>query len=94
MFNNLENMLTNNFEKILLEEAINNLNSNSKIRFSNFAFVIRELIDIVLTRLAKDEDITNCSWYELPQNTERKVIRAQRIRYIIQGGFEENIFEE
>ena len=93
MFNNLENMLTNNFEKILLEEAINNLNSNSKIRFSNFAFVIRELIDIVLTRLAKDEDITNCSWYELPQNTERKVIRAQRIRYIIQGGFEENIFD-
>lgn len=93
MFNNLENMLTNNFEKILLEEAINNLNSNSKIRFSNFAFVIRELIDIVLTRLAKDEDIANCSWYELPQNTERKVIRAQRIRYIIQGGFEENIFD-
>ena len=93
MFNNLENMLTNNFEKILLEEAINNLNSNSKIRFSNFAFVIRELIDIVLTRLAKDEDITNCSWYELPQNIERNVIRAQRIRYIIQGGFEENIFD-
>lgn len=93
MFENLREMLTNNFENELLEEAINNLNSNSRIRFSNFAFVIRELIDVLLKNLATDENIENCGWYVEPQNSERKILRCHRIKYIIQGGFLENIFD-
>lgn len=93
MFENLREMLTNNFENELLEEAINNLISNSRIRFSNFAFVIRELIDVLLKNLATDENIENCGWYVEPQNSERKILRCHRIKYIIQGGFLENIFD-
>ena len=93
MFENLKVMLNNDFENELLEEAIKNLNSNSRIRFSNFAFVIRELVDILLKNLAEDENIKRCDWYIEPQNTERKIYRNHRIRYIIQGGFSENIFD-
>lgn len=93
MLENLKAMLTNNFENELLEEAIKNLNSNSRIRFSNFAFVTRELVDILLKNLAEDENIKRCDWYIEPQNAERKIYRNHRIRYIIQGGFSENIFD-
>lgn len=44
MFETLQKYLTTNFEKELFNEAINNLNSSSKIRFSNFSYVMRERI--------------------------------------------------
>lgn len=93
MLESLKELLTTEFEKELFTEAINNFNSNSRIRFSNFAYVIRELIDAILTTKAKDEDIKNCIWYEKPKNTERKILRCQRIRYIVFGGFNKNIFD-
>ena len=93
MFENLREMLTNDFEKELLEEAINNLQLPSRIRFSNFAFVIRELVDVLLRNLATDKSIKNCTWYIEPENNERKIYRSHRIKYIIQGGFSNNIFD-
>lgn len=94
MLESLKKLLTTEFENDLFNEAINNLNSNSRIRFSNFAYVIRELIDTILKTRANDEDVKNCIWYEKPINTERKVLRYQRIRYIVHGGFDKNIFDK
>lgn len=94
MLEPLKKLLKTEFEHDLFNEAINNLNSNSRIRFSSFAYVIRELIDIILKTRANDEDVKNCIWYEEPINTERKILRCQRIRYIVYGGFDKNIFDK
>lgn len=93
MLNSLNTILSSDFERELLAEAENNLNSNSKIRFSNFAYVIRELIDICLKTQAPDGDVIRCGWYTEPNDADRKVLRSHRIKYMIQGGFENNLFD-
>ncbi|MCL2390145.1 MAG: hypothetical protein FWD54_01005 [Endomicrobia bacterium] len=94
MFEKLENILETDFEKALFKEAINNLNLDSKIRFSNFAYAVRELLDVFLEREAPDEFVMKCSWYEKPNNIDRDVVRGQRIRYIISGGLPDEFFDE
>lgn len=93
IFNNLRDILSNKFQNDLLDEAINNLNHDSRIRFSNFAYVIRELIDIILSTKANDEDIKNCIWYVAPRENERQFNRFHKIKYMIQGGFEDGLFD-
>lgn len=90
MFETLQKHLITNFEKELFNEAINNLNSNSRIRFSNFSYVMRELLDTVLYRLAKDDFVLNAQWYK--KENDRKVTRKQRLKYIIQGIYNDFYF--
>lgn len=91
MFETLQKYLTTNFEKELFNESINNLNSNSRIRFSNFSYVMRELLDIVLCRLANDDVVTKAYWYK-QENESRKVTRKQRLKYLIQGIYNDFYF--
>ncbi len=91
---NLEKLLTTKFEKELLTEAKNNLKFDSKIKFSNFAYVIRELVDIMLANRAPNENVMKCLWYIEPtEPTARKVCRKDRIKYIVQGGFSDDIIK-
>lgn len=93
-FDELKKFLSSDFEKKLLIEVENNLNSKSKIRFSNFAYAMRELIDIVLLRLAPNNNVKQCCWYEVPEIADgRDVSREQRIKYAIQGSLSDTILE-
>ena len=79
--------LETDFEKKLFEAAINNLlDIHNPLRFNNFSYAMRELMDHILKRLAPDENVIRCSWYKHPDG-ERKVIRSQRIKYTIQKDF-------
>ena len=93
MFDNLKKYLNTDFEKELYTEAINNLNSKSRIRFCNFAYVMRELLDIVLERLADDSTVMNTPWY-IREREDRKVTRNQRLKYILQGAFDDRYINQ
>lgn len=89
---NLEKLLTTDFEKELFEEAKKNLKFDSKIKFSNFAYAIRELIDIMLVNKAPNKKVIECMWYIEPtDSTVSKINRKDRIKYMVQGGFSDEI---
>ena len=47
---------------------------------------MRELIRVVLERLAPDEEVVNAPWFESNYKEHtNKVTRSQRIKYAIQG---------
>lgn len=79
--------LASGFEQQLFQAAIANLDDiSNKLRLNNFAYSMRELIRVVLERLAPDEEVVNAPWFE-PNDKEHpdKVTRSQRIKYAIQG---------
>ncbi len=83
------------FEKDLYQAALNNLSDKGNpLRFNNFAYTMREIITLILSRYSSDEDILKCCWYRNETNTDNGVTRAQRAKYAIQGGFsDERVFE-
>ena len=80
------------FEQELCEAAFDNLRTKSKLRFNNFAYSIRELSRHILYRLAPDDDIKRCPWYQPTKNANDVIVitRADRINYAIYGGFDNN----
>lgn len=79
--------LEKQFEKELFKAAFANIDDvNNKLRLNNFAYAMRELIRIVLERLAPDAEVVNAPWF-VPNDKEHpdKVTRSQRIKYAIQG---------
>lgn len=75
------------FEQELFQAAIANVDDTSnKLRLNNFAYSMRELIRIVLERLAPDAEVLNAPWFK-PNDKDHpdKVTRSQRIKYAIQG---------
>lgn len=79
--------LKTNFEKSLFEAALYNLNeADNKLRLNNFACAVRELTRHFLERLAPDEEVLSAPWFKPndPDNP-KKITRAQRIKYAIQG---------
>ena len=75
------------FEQELFLAAIANVDDTSnKLRLNNFAYSMRELIRIVLERLASNAEVVNAPWFK-PNDEEHpdKVTRSQRIKYAIQG---------
>ena len=75
------------FERELFHAAIANVDDTSnKLRLNNFAYSMRELIRIVLERLAPNAEVVNAPWFK-PNDEEHpdKVTRSQRIKYAIQG---------
>lgn len=95
MFKSLENILETNFEKELLKEAFKNLNNkHSKIRYCNFAYSLRSLIDCIFeNRIAPNEKVQNTPWYK-KESEDRKVTRRQRYKYFIQGNADDYFINE
>lgn len=83
------------FERGLFLAAINNLSDKGNpLRFNNFAYCMREIVTLILAKYSSDEDILNCHWYKNETGKEGGVTRAQRVKYSIQGGLEdEKVFE-
>lgn len=94
MLEKLKEFLETDFEKDLLEEAINNLNNKSKIRHCNFAYATRSLIDYIFEkRLSPNEKVINATWYS-QEKEDIKVTRNQRYKYFIQGEIDDYFINE
>ncbi|MEZ8410647.1 hypothetical protein AB4248_00290 [Vibrio splendidus] len=83
------------FEKDLYQSALNNLSDKgNSLRFNNFAYTMREIITLILSRYSSDEEVLKCCWYRNETNSEDGITRAQRAKYAIQGGLsDERVFE-
>ena len=78
------------FERDLLTAAFGGLTHSGKLRPNNFAYAVRHLIDTFLKRLAPDEEIIRCSWYENlhpdPVNKPNYITHKQRMHYTLTTG--------
>lgn len=82
--------LIDDFSRSVLQGAIHVAqDSGNPIRGNLFAVAIRELLSHVLHELAPDEEVEKCSWFQ-PETRDGRPSRAQRQRYVIQGGLSES----
>ncbi|GAL74646.1 hypothetical protein JCM19275_3501 [Nonlabens ulvanivorans] len=90
----IKHILGSEFERSLLDAALHNLkDTDNKLRYNNFAYSIRELSRHFLHRLSPEENVLACNWFE-PITDNGKPSRAQRIKYAIQGGINnDNLIE-
>jgi hypothetical protein len=88
----LKTKLGADFDRDVFDACLLSLQqANNPLKLNNFATGLRELSRIVLARLAPDESIQKCSWYQpaTNQNGQTVITRAQRIAYAVQGGLED-----
>ncbi|KPM90516.1 hypothetical protein HJ131_05130 [Vibrio parahaemolyticus] len=73
------------FEKSLFLASLRNLSDHGNpLRLNNFAYCMREVIGLILSKYSSDEDIKRCRWFVQDPNTD--VTRVQRVVYAICGG--------
>lgn len=83
------------FELDLYEAAVHNLaDPNSKLRFNNFAYAMRELSRHALHRLAPSERVLKCSWYKNLTQDANGITRMQRAIYATQGGLSDKFVRD
>lgn len=76
--------LTTNFEKELFQSCLRNYSSHGNpLRFHNFAFSMRGLIDHVIARKAPVDEVQKASWF-IQDNPNYKVSRRQQLKYCSQ----------
>jgi hypothetical protein len=89
-YNRLKKFATNAFEDDLLKACLANLaDETNKLRFSNFAYGIRELSTHVLESLSPDVEVKSCKWYDPVIKAPKQISRVQRIKYAIHGGIDD-----
>ncbi|MGC0786963.1 hypothetical protein WKH44_17805 [Pantoea agglomerans] len=82
----IQKHLKGDFENKLLDAAVYNLSDeHNQLRFSNYAYALRELFSLIIKRMAPKENVTNCEWF-LELNEKEQVARRDSFKYIIQGG--------
>jgi hypothetical protein len=87
-------LLITPFEKELFNDALRNYASHGNpIRFHNFAFVMRELVQLIINRKGPINEIKKCSWYER-ESEYREVTRRQQLKYCAQGKLSDKYFHE
>ena len=94
---NIKSHLYDGYEKEFFDECIKNLsNRDSRLRLSNFAYALRELVREVLADRAPDERIKKCVWYKPEYNEKGQEIisRTQRMKYAIHGGLPDSIVKD
>jgi len=90
----IRGLLTTKFENELFDSSIRNLRElDNKLRFNNFAYAIRELSRHILNTLSPEKNIKMCCWY-VDETGGCKPTRAQKIKYAIQGGIDDEILDE
>lgn len=82
------------FEKKLYAACIENANSPSGLRLSNFAFAMRELVRTVFDRLSPDTDVSSCSWFVQEHQRPGAATGAQKAKFAIQGGLADDYIAE
>lgn len=86
--------LESDFEREIYTAALRNYCSmGNPIRFNNFAFVIRELLTIVIDRLAPTEDVKKAKWYS-KESEDYEVTRKQQLKFCAQGYFVNSVLPD
>ncbi|MGH9522694.1 MAG: hypothetical protein ACRD3E_09205 [Terriglobales bacterium] len=79
--------LASGFEAELFEAALENLKDYANpLRFNNFANAVRETVRHVLKRLAPDQEVLRCRWYQNETGKQDGITRKQRAYFAVQGG--------
>jgi hypothetical protein len=86
-------ILVDKFQKELLEASIQNLKTDNKLRFNNFAYSLRELSRHFLKSLSPDHLIKKSIWFKNETMEPNKYSRGERIKHAIQGGLEDRFLE-
>ena len=82
----LAHRLIDDFSRTVLQGAVQVArDADNPIRGNLFAAAIRELLSHILHELAPDEEVKECSWFH-SETDDGRPTRAQRQRYVIQGG--------
>lgn len=86
----LKKHLQDDFENQLFNAAIYNLSDKkNQLRFSNYAYALRELFLIIIKRMAPEENVVYCEWFS-GFNEKKQVTRRDSCKYIIQGGLSDD----
>lgn len=87
--------LETDFEETLFESALRNYCSmGNPIRFNNFAFVMRGLLEHILARKAPEENIVQCAWFKPDPNNKGRPTRRQQLKYCIHGGLQDSFLSQ
>ena len=82
------------FETALVKAAFNNLEVIGPLCFNNFGYALRELLRHVFHRLAPDERVTQCVWFEPDPTSKTTITRAHRTKYLLQGGLTDSFVDK
>lgn len=82
------------FSKLVVQGAMRVVSdTENPIRLNLFAAAIRELFGHTLHRLAADDEVMACTWFEL-EKEQTKPTRRQRAKYATQGGLSDAFIRE
>lgn len=87
--NEILKFLSDPFDIKVLEAAFRNLeDTTNPIRFNNFAYVLRELVNRVIDRLAPNKEVIAAKWWKPSPDDKiaNKANRRQQIRYALLDG--------
>lgn len=83
--------LEEGFERQLYEASVKNLShTENPISLNSFSFSLRELIANYLDRVAPNSNTKNCVWFCFNPDARDGVSRAAKIKYLIQGGLNDD----
>ena len=82
------------FSKLVVQGAMRVVaDTENPIRLNLFAAAIRELFGHTLHRLAPDDAVTDCAWFEFEKD-QTKPTRRQRAKYATQGGLPDEFIRD
>ena len=87
--NNLKILLSNSFDKELVDYAFRNLEDKTNlIRLNNFSYVLRELLYRILEREAPHKDVSKSPWFKSMIKWDKtKATREQQMQYMMLDKF-------
>ena len=87
--NNLKSLLSDPFDKELVDYAFRNLEDiNNPIRLNNFSYVLRELLYRVLDRNAPHKDVSKSSWFSpMIKGKSTTATKIQQMQYMMLDNF-------
>lgn len=84
-------LFSDEFEQKLIQSAYARFNDlNDPLRCNLFSLISRELIRILLVRIAPDQDVISTNWFN-PSVNNGKPTRADRLRYALIGRTTDNV---
>ena len=87
--NNLKILLSDSFDKELVDYAFRNLEDKTNlIRLNNFSYVLRELLYRILEREAPHKDVSKSPWFKsMIKWDKNKATREQQMQYMMLDKF-------
>ena len=87
--NNLKKLLSDSFDKKLVDYAFRNLeDKTNSIRLNNFSYVLRELLYRILDREAPHKNVSKSPWFKsMIKGDKAKATKEQQMQYMMLDKF-------